>query len=556
MQIVQHRLAPIEQKQRLSRSVLWKLQRDYYTRAGIDAWRRDGLPYLITTNPYLADVYARIVLAFLRDSASEPEDSTAAPPPPLDRSRPIHIIELGAGHGGFGHFFLKKFLPLHSGSRLKDCPIKYVMTDFAEANLAFLESHASLRPFFESGLLDLARFDVEHDQQLQLINSGEVLSPDTVANPVVIIANYIFDSIPQDAFHVEGGQLYEDLVTVSSRQKEVSLDDPEVLSRLHVSYQENRINGDYYLDAEWNRMLLEYGNRLPGTPFLFPTAALQCIQNLHRLSGGRLLLLSADKGYSHDEELLLGHGRPEIVGHAKYCFSMMVDYHLIGEYFCRRGGEALRQRQAPAALNICAFLLGNPPAGYLETREAYEKLIEDFSPDDLFTIEKSLDTILDRLSVDQIIAFLKLSAWSHRVFYSCLPVLKERLTDISDAEKRKLCQAIMQMWDAYFHIGDENDLPFHCGTLLLEMDFYSEALLFLQRSVDLYGQEPGTLYNMTVCYYRLRLMDQALECINLALELDPEFDVAKAMRITLKSELNRPLHLDSGVEIATNSGLS
>ena len=38
-----------------------------------------------------------------------------------------------------------------------------------------------------------------------------MLSPESVRNPLVLIANYFFDSIPQDAFHVEGGQLYESL---------------------------------------------------------------------------------------------------------------------------------------------------------------------------------------------------------------------------------------------------------------------------------------------------------------------------------------------------------
>ena len=65
-------------------------------------------------------------------------------------------------------------------------------------------------------------------------------------------------------------------------------------------------------------------------------------------------------------------------------------------------------------------------------------------------------------------------------------------------------EAARQTWDAYLPIGEEEDLAFQIGTLLLEMEFYAEALEFLQHSVSLYGAEPGTVYNMAVCCHGLR----------------------------------------------------
>lgn len=44
---------------------------------------------------------------------------------------------------------------------------------------------------------------------------------------------------------------------------------------------------------------------------------------------------------------------------------------------------------------------------------------------------------------------------------------------------------------------------------------------------------------MGMCYYRLRQLDQAMDCITKTLELNPEFEAAKAMRIKLKSEALR-----------------
>ena len=96
-------------------------------------------------------------------------------------------------------------------------------------------------------------------------------------------------------------------------------------------------------------------------------------------------------------------------------------------------------------------------------------------------------------------------------------------------------EAVRQTWDAYLPIGEEEDLAFQIGTLLLEMEFYAEALEFLQHSVSLYGAEPGTVYNMAVCCHGLRQTGKSLEYVKQALELDPEFDAARALRIKLQS---------------------
>ena len=75
--------------------------------------------------------------------------------------------------------------------------------------------------------------------------------------------------------------------------------------------------------------------------------------------------------------------------------------------------------------------------------------------------------------------------------------------------------------------------------VLLDKEFYAEALEFLQHSVDLYGAEPGTLYNMAVCCHGLRQTAKAVEHVERALELDAEFDAARALRIKLQTSAAR-----------------
>jgi hypothetical protein len=524
LQAASKKSAPLEQRKRLSQSLIWTLQRSFYERHGVEAWRREGIPYHITSNTFIAEAYAQVVLGFLRDWS------------PFDPGEPVYIVEMGAGHGRFGYLFLKKLLRLQQSSALRDVRIQYVMTDLAERNLEFWREHPRLQPFLDSGLLDLACFDASRDTEIRLAISGRVLAPGAVRNPMVMIANYVFDSIPQDAFWIEDGQLFESLVTLAPRQKEIDLDDPELLSRVDLSFQYNPVDAEYYGDPDLDAILDDHRQRLPTTSFLFPVAALRCVRTFRDLSRDRLLLLSADKGFNRDDALLLGHGTPGITRHAQGCFSMMVDYRIFGEYFQRHGGEALHPSHRHESITASAFLLGAPAGGgALETHQAYQTAIEGFGPDDFFTLVRTLDLFRDALSPEQALAYLRLSGWDHRMLWSLIAVFKSGSSGWSDAEKHELRDAIRQVWDFYYPIGEEEDLGFHLGVLLLEMQLYREALELFAESARLYGLEPGTAYNMGLCHYSLREMEPAARCIQQALELDPELDSARVLQIKLRA---------------------
>ena len=288
----------------MSQSVLWDLQRRFFRRQAVLAWSAGTVPQYITSNPILAAAYARIVHGWLRDGLS-------GAAPALDRGQPVHILDLGAGSGRFGYRFLKLFHQLEEGAAGSGLQVRYVMTDRVMRNLEFWRDHPSFQPFVAAGQLDFALFDTEGEQgEIRLLGSGEALPAGGGGNPLVVFANYFFDSIPQDAFVIESGTLQERLVSVGTSRQEPDPDDPALLSRVHLEYEHRRVSGDgYYGEPDLDRVLEEYERRLPDAVLLFPCAALRCIRRLAAIAGGRLLLLSADKGY-HREEDLLGREEP------------------------------------------------------------------------------------------------------------------------------------------------------------------------------------------------------------------------------------------------------
>jgi tetratricopeptide (TPR) repeat protein len=250
-----------------------------------------------------------------------------------------------------------------------------------------------------------------------------------------------------------------------------------------------------------------------------------------------MLMLSGDRGYNDDAAILRGEGAPTMAVHGS--FSMMVDYQIVGEYCRRLGGQVVHPAHRHESLNVSAFLFGDAPGGFVETRQAYAEAVEKFGPDDFFTLKEGVARVYDSLSLGQLLAFLRLSGWDYKRFLECLPVIKERLPEAADAQKQELYETALRVWDAYLPIGEEEDLAFQTGTLLLEMEFHAEALEFLQQSVNLYGAEPGTVYNMAVCCHGLSQTGKALEYVSQALELDPEFDAARALRVRLQSAAAR-----------------
>src|SRR5437764_4686331 len=118
----------IEKDERLSRSILWGIQRKFYEARGIDAWAGGALPYYITSNPAIANAYARVVLAFLSDCGAA---SGATP------REPVQIIEIGSGSGRFAFYFLKKLKSLSRELGVEAARFRYIMTDLAQSNIDF-----------------------------------------------------------------------------------------------------------------------------------------------------------------------------------------------------------------------------------------------------------------------------------------------------------------------------------------------------------------------------------------------------------------------------------
>jgi hypothetical protein len=510
----------LEAGKRLSESLLWRLQKSFFAATGATAWSRGIVPHYVTSNGWIAGAYARVVLGWLRDV-------TAAGL--LDPRHPVYLMELGCGSGRFGYCFLARLLDLVGRSSLRGVTLRYVLSDFTESNLAPLRSHPSLQPWIAEGIVDFACFDAAADGEIRLERSGVILGPGTLANPLIVIANYVFDGVPQDAFAVRAGRISELLATLTLPEEETDLDEPTILQRVDLTWEErplpNGASGSYYGDPELDALLADCARPLKDTALLFPLAALGCLRHLAEIAGGRLLLLSGDKGYCLPE-LLDGRDEPGLTVHGSV--SLMVNYHVLGRWFAERGGEFLASTHLYSSLNVVAGVLGGPPA--VETALAFDAAIERQGPDDFFDLKVSFGKPAEDLPLEQLVAWLRLSGWDANVLLDLWPALMKGAAEASGLLRLEIYRAVHQVWDAYFPLQEARDLAFHLGVLLCEIECHGDALPFFHASAAVYGANPATVFNIGLCLYHLGDLEAAREALDEALREAPDLAPAVELR--------------------------
>jgi tetratricopeptide (TPR) repeat protein len=503
----------------LSQSLIWRLQRDYYAQRGLEAWSQDLVPSYITNNPLIAEIHAQMVAAFIEDCQGH------AVRLPLSPENPLRILELGAGSGKFCFLFLRKLTALLRERSLAPELIRYTLTDCSEHLLAQWRANPYLAEFIQSGTLNF-----------ELLCSGEgpgaqfPKSPSKAAGPLVVIANYVFDSLPQDAFVIDHGQISEALLTTSGSSK-----DAAQLSGLQLSFKNVPLSPSRYSQPAWNAILERYGQTLPAATLFFPAAALTLLQQLSASSDGRMLVLAADKGFAHEEELALFQGQPQLEFHAaNRCFSAMVNLHAMAQSFSAAGGFALVPARHFTNLNICAFLESGKEPEFPVLRRAYQQAINAFGPDDLFTLMSWLNAYLESVSVAQALSLLRLTRWDPTALLRLFPVIAPKLRSVT-AERNDLRDAVLNTWANHFPVTPaDNALAFSCGAILLELRFYAEAIPMFQASEQQLGRSAATSFNLGLCAMGLERQAEALAWFIQACELDPGFEPARNMRAKLE----------------------
>jgi tetratricopeptide (TPR) repeat protein len=510
----------------LSESPLWTAQRRFYERAGIEAWRAGTVPHHVTSNVALATAYARVVLGLLIDMGG----SGRPPCPPAGRARrshdrpqcagksgkldPLYILELGAGPGRFAFLFLRALEMLSHG----DVPVRYVMTDVAEATIEFWRNHQAFAPFLRAGRLDFARFDAQSDGTLRLEREQRTIAPSAPAGRLVVIANYVFSGLPHDAFAVRAGRMHDYLAAVRLPRRARGAADAVLAWRVGARATTP------YVEDDFNAILRDYAPTSAAGRVLFPIAALRCLDRLVALAREDLLVLAADRGTTGAADAVTRAADLAVARHGAVSFPL--NFHALRAWVTRRGGWSLRPSHGHRHVHVAAFLLDAQGGTWPATHSAYEQAIASGGPDKLYALRRGLSAVAGQLRPPELLTLMRLCGPDPRVIAECIRPLWPFLADADAPLRREIREAVLAAWPNYYHLGEAYDLPFHLALLLYEVRAYAEAQALFEESVRLYGEDAATRWNLGLCHVALGKPVEALASFRRGQTLAPDLHPA------------------------------
>jgi hypothetical protein len=499
---------PASSAVRLSQSALWDAQRRFYRHSGPDVFTGGVLPYQVTSNPTIAHAYARLIAGWqqdLRDSIHGTDPGVAMP---------LSIVETGPGSGRLTYLLLaalERVLP-ESGGRCDD--LSYTCADISPRLLDAIRVHPANRRWVQEGRLRFALVDAEQPQPVGTPdgNEGDVFEG---TGPLVVVANYVFDSLPLDAFYVSNGRVWQTLVRVDAPPAGAA---PEPAARWRLAFEQSPAERPYYGDDELDELLERFTNGHTGA-LLFPVGALLFLRELRKAAGNRpLLLLVADKGCTPgapDTQI------PHLEFHGDDCFSMAVNFEVI-EAAWRRGGRVLKRTDDAELLAIRVLQCGAPAGRNLDA--AFAECVERHAPEDWFLWTHRIGREVHTYSLAEMMSVLRLSAYDPAVLNDCFTMMFRLLPSATVPERAKLRQILGRVMQNYYFLGEHPDIAFEAGSLLYAIGAYDEALECLLESETLNGPRPATLYQQARCLARLGDKRTALERLRAARSTGEDFE--------------------------------
>lgn len=507
---------PVEAMTPFAKSALWNINREYYQHVGIEAWTSGLVPHHLTSNAMVGKTYASLILGLLTDLGLQGKNNET-----------VYILELGAGHGRLGFYILQELEIMAEQSAIALPPYCYVLSDIVAKNLDFFAEHENFQAYIQKGQLDIAYLDAMEEKDIVLLKSGTVLSPGGMKQPVVVVANYFFDSIPQDLFYIRQGELATCQVALESDVPPQEAAAGTLLPHLRLRYDTRPTTLPYFHEPIADQVLESYVATMKETCLLMPFAGMACLNSMRKLSSGGAMVLTMDKG-SHLASLLDHKPMPDYVTHGS--FSLNVNYHAMARYTELTGGTALFPGESNFNLELGCLMWLPENESWKSTLAAYTRFVDDYGPDDFFSITRMVYPLADKLTLRDTIALLRLSGYDTVFFINLLPWFKQQVKQVTYPERSRIAETLHKIWGRYFHLNDTLDLAFEMAGIFYDLGYYDQALTFFDHSEHRYGPSEDSRYNIALCLYQLRRDEDLIQLINATLKAFPAYQRMEELR--------------------------
>ncbi len=414
-------------------SSIWDSIATFYTERGLESWASGTVPSRISSNAWIADAYAEIIAAFMRDL--EAAGSTA---------RPL-VVELGAGSGLLGWHWTRRLAEISPDD---DLPVDVLLTETSAAHARAWLGEPRMARWFARPEIHLGVLRVDETPPTEVVDLDGVPVPLT-DRPVVVIANYVFDSVPTDMLLLREGRVHRVHVALEGEVRERESGRPD-LSGLEVRTEDRPIPTDVPITGHplVDREIEGYRRR--GATGYVPVPV-KVIRFLGALSDGAdpTLVLTGDLAITieafPDEVPLLHHAY----------VACRTNFDLLGRVFEARGATAVFPRAEDSDFVVGAFLRGgNVALGRCE--EAARARLLGFGPPDAQNLDDLILAHEGELESWTALAWLRMAGFDPVSVEGAIPHLDRSLEAGKTVDRTMLREALLRAL--------RNDLPSVTGT--------------------------------------------------------------------------------------------
>ncbi len=492
----------IEKKTPFAESLVWQINKDFYNQNGIAAWRDEIVPHQITNSSLAATTYAESIFAFLKDQESLQETK-----------KKVYILELGAGHGRLCYNILGHLDQLIEDAENFTTEYCYVLSDIVEDNLEFYSNHPKLKAYYDRGVLDISYFDAAESHELILRKSGTKITPNDLEQPILSIANYFFDSLPNSLFYFQDDKVYDCAVSIDSQLDPMGKSAQELIKEMELTFHTSNAVKPYFENEIFNNILAQYAIAISDAYVLFPKIAMECLSKISSLSKMGLVLLTLDKGYKEIIELTT-RKKPDFIKHGS--FSLWVNFHAMSQYCILKGGLSMFDVNMNLSIDLGCLMLIKQPFKYHLFEQTFHKHSNQMNLDDLNSLKAMLYKNVSTANLSEILGLIRLNSYDASIFIKLLPNIKKLSKRISLKHRTRLGQTITKVWSKYYTINNDYDFSYELGGLMYDLGYYDEALGYFKHSTDTFGNKVDVDYNQILCYYQLREDTLFYETLNAA----------------------------------------
>lgn len=507
---------------RFDQSIVWSLLQRFYIEAGPEAWSNKIVPQRSTSNAFCADTYASVVATFFKELVAE------------GNSQPPLIIELGGGSGRFAWQFLNRLFNYHFAGR-DDCPeFTYMLTDASVRNVESWKKKERFAPLVESGVLEFAELLIEPDATIRT-EKGDLKPKHVAGRPVIIIANYLFDSIASNMVRIRDHAIEQVYVEAQSTSRHFLKNPITSFESVTERFESRPIKGDPTGHPLIDAALRRYAEKPGDFHVVVPQICLEFIEQfLDRDTP--LLLMSGDLAYSDPAEFKL---KSPLIFNTY--FAHYTNFHLFGELFGAYGGAMQSQRHKNADFSCSLFSL--PGKGRWEsldlapTREAARALLRDFNPYDAHEVIEMIEGSVAEMSIRQVLALIRFSKFDPDVAAACIRTVLHHIEQgEEDIDREQLYETFMEAFRAY--LPDGSKVSFDCGIaqMFLRLGYHVQALQLIDHTIREFGETAPRLYEKALAIYHLGDAAEAEIVMRAAAKADPQFRPAQRVIADLFEE--------------------